>query len=66
VDAKRMAVYDGPRFLEKSTQADLSMSTTPDTDTTQVYRLFQQGGVGLKVTKYFDYKAMTNPVAVSI
>ncbi|WMY06771.1 HK97 family phage prohead protease [Paraburkholderia phenoliruptrix] len=66
VDAKRMAVYDGPRFLEKSTQADLTMSNTPNTDTSQVYRLFQQGGVGLKVTKYFDYKPMTSPVAVSV
>ncbi|MFM0494239.1 hypothetical protein [Paraburkholderia caledonica] len=35
-------------------------------DGAQVYRLFQQNGVGLKVTKYFDYHAMTSPVAVSI
>lgn len=66
VDAKRMAVFDGPQFIDRSTQADLTMSTTPGTDEAQVYRLFQENGVGLRVSKYFDYKPLTNPVAVAI
>ncbi|MCX5538351.1 HK97 family phage prohead protease [Paraburkholderia sp. CNPSo 3076] len=66
VDAKRVAVYDGPRAIDRSTEADITMSSAPGTEEAQVYHLFQQNGVGLKVTKYFDYAVMTNPVAVSI
>ncbi|MEX3998038.1 HK97 family phage prohead protease [Paraburkholderia sp. EG285A] len=66
IDAKRVAVYDGPRAIDRSNEADITMSSAPGTDEAQVYHLFQQNGVGLKVTKYFDYKVMTNPVAVSI
>ncbi|MGF6697863.1 HK97 family phage prohead protease [Paraburkholderia sp. MM5496-R1] len=67
VDAKRMAVFDGPKFIDRSTEADLTMDTDPEhAEGAQVYRLFQENGVGLKVSKYFDYSAMTNPVAASI
>lgn len=66
VDAKRTAVWDGPQFIERSNEADIVMDDGKGTATTQIYRLFQQNGVALKVTKYFDYKAMVNPVALTV
>ncbi|MCP3711055.1 hypothetical protein M3I54_29450 [Paraburkholderia sp. CNPSo 3274] len=65
IDVKRVAVFDGPQFIERTNEADVAFDTSP-TSATQVQHLFQQNMSALKITKYADYSLLVNPVMVAV
>ncbi|WP_059731088.1 hypothetical protein [Burkholderia cepacia] len=63
VDVKRTAVFDGPQWIERSNQADITVDTP---DGPKVIRLLQENKTALKITKYADAKVIAVPQVITI
>ncbi|EDT02391.1 hypothetical protein BamIOP4010DRAFT_4103 [Burkholderia ambifaria IOP40-10] len=63
VDVKRTAVFDGPQWIERSNQADITVDTP---DGPKVVHLLQENKTALKITKYADAKVIAAPQIVTL
>ncbi|KGR93873.1 HK97 family phage prohead protease [Burkholderia sp. ABCPW 111] len=63
VDVKRTAVFDGPQWIERSNQADITVDTP---DGQKVVHLLQENKTALKITKYADAKIIASPQVITL
>lgn len=63
VDVKRTAVFDGPQWIERSNQADITVDTS---DGPKVIHLLQENKTALKITKYADAKIIAAPQVITL
>ncbi|HDR9339130.1 hypothetical protein NIB78_03025 [Burkholderia multivorans] len=63
VDVKRTAVFDGPQWIERSNQADITVDTS---DGPKVIHLLQENKTALKITKYADAKVIAVPQVITL
>ncbi|BAX57216.1 hypothetical protein [Burkholderia stabilis] len=62
-DVKRTAVFDGPQWIERSNQADI---TVDGSEGSKVVHLLQENKTALKITKYADAKIIAAPQVITL
>ncbi|OWJ59140.1 hypothetical protein [Paraburkholderia caledonica] len=65
-DIKRIAVFDGPQYVDRSIEADIVMDSDPKTATSEPLRLFQENMTALKIIKYADAKIIAAPQVITL
>lgn len=65
-DIKRIALFDGPQYIERSIQASIVMDSDPKNATSAPVHTFQENMTALKIIKYADAKLIAVPQIVTV
>lgn len=66
VDVARLAIFDGPQFIERSIAANIVTDSDPANATTTPVSMFSTSQTAMKITRYADATLLSAPAVITL